>query len=162
MDLTAITLSITLIAASLFVGVIAAMLGVIQRVLNQLDFVTFTEVMQGIIQSGRSSLVIWSLLLVPILFAGFSLFLLQTEGKDLAFNWLTAGLLLFIIGPILVSRFGNEPYYDEVMGWRRDQAVSDWQRKRNRWFWLNVIRFSFGVLACIAMAVALTLSSPAW
>ncbi|MEO0562099.1 MAG: hypothetical protein AAF125_08295 [Chloroflexota bacterium] len=159
MSLTEITLMITLLTASFFVGVIAAMIGVIQRVLDDLDYPTYTRVMQEIITSGRQSIVIWSLLLIPTFSAGFALFLLRNATAEPTFARLIVGLALFIIGPILVSGYGNEPYYDDVMTWRTEQAVFVWKHKRRRWFWLNLVRFTIGALACVAMAVALVLSA---
>lgn len=161
MSLTEIVLIVTLVTASFFVGVISAMIGVIQRVLDKMDYATYTRVMQSIITSGRKSPVIWSLLLIPTFSSGLALFLLRNEAGEPTFVWLILGLVLFIIGPILVSRFGNEPYYDEVMTWHAEQPISGWQRKRRQWFWLNTIRFTIGALSCVAMSVALTLHSAA-
>lgn len=159
MSLIEIALIITLVTASFFVGVIAAMLSVIQRVLNNLDYATYTRIMQGIIIAGRKSPVIWTLLLLPTFSAGLALLLLRADTEEPTFIWLIVGLILFVAGPILVSRYFNEPYYDEVLAWHIDKAVAGWESKRYRWFQLNLLRFSIGTLACIALAVALTMSS---
>ncbi|GEM_PF-4210586 len=151
-----VLLIITLVTASFFVGIIAAMFGVIQHVLNQLDYATYTQMMQGIIESGRKSIVIWSLLLIPVASASIGLFILQYEMGTPTFKWLLIGLSLFILGPILVSRYYNEPYYNDLMGWSTDVPVNGWQHKRSRWFRLNLIRFTIGALACTAFALALS------
>ncbi|MEM8535149.1 MAG: anthrone oxygenase family protein, partial [Chloroflexota bacterium] len=140
---------------SLFVGIIAAMLGVIQRVLNQLDYATYTRIMQGIIVAGRTAPIIWILLLLPVGSAGLALFLLRDSVSGSVFIWMVLGLVLFVVGPILVSRFGNEPWYDKIMSWSAEQVVSDWERERMQWFKLNVARFVVGASACIAFAMAL-------
>ncbi|NOK59434.1 MAG: DUF1772 domain-containing protein [Chloroflexi bacterium AL-W] len=155
MSVIEITLMVTVVTASFFVGVIAAMLGVIQRVLNQLDYATYTQIMQGIIVAGRKSSIIWALLLIPLGSASLTLFLLSSSANASVFFWMVLGLVLFVVGPILVSRFGNEPWYDKIMIWRTDQPMADWERKRMHWFRLNVARFLIGALSCIAFAIAL-------
>lgn len=150
-----IVMGILIVTASMFVGVIAAMMGVIQVVLNQLDYAAYTRVMKGIIAAGRKSLIIWSLLLIPLGAAVVTLFLLRSETESAAFGWIAIGLVLFIAGPILVSRFGNEPWYDRIMGWSPDAPDANWKMERLRWFKLNVARFTIGALSCLAFAAAL-------
>ncbi len=150
-----IVMGILIVTASMFVGVIAAMMGVIQTVLNQLDYTTYTRVMKGIITAGRKSPIIWSLLLIPFSAAIVTLVLLRNEIGSTAFGWTTIGLVLFIAGPILVSRFGNEPWYDRIMGWSPDAPVDNWETERLRWFKLNLARFTIGVLSCLAFAAGM-------
>lgn len=155
MNTIEVVLMITVVTASLFVGITAAMLGVIQRVLNQLDYATYTRIMQGIIVAGRTAPIIWILLLLPVGSAGLALFLLRDSVNSSVFLWMVLGLVLFVIGPILVSRFGNEPWYDKIMAWNTEQVVSNWERERMQWFNLNIARFVIGVLACVTFAMAL-------
>lgn len=155
MNSTQIAMYVLVISASAFIGVIAAMMGVIQAVLNQLDYTTYTRVMKGIIVSGRKSLVIWLLLLIPVISAVIALVLLRNETESAAFGWTSIGLFFFVAGPILVSRFGNEPWYDRIMAWSDDKVVSGWENERPRWFKLNIARFTIGMIGCLAFAAAL-------
>ena len=51
MDFVAVLLIVAVVTSGFFVGIIVAMIGVIQTVLNGLDYATFTSVMQAIIVS---------------------------------------------------------------------------------------------------------------
>ncbi|MBZ0297489.1 MAG: hypothetical protein K8L99_33335 [Anaerolineae bacterium] len=150
-----IAMSILVVTASAFVGVIAAMVGVIQGVLNQLEYPSYIRVMKGIIVTGRKSPVVWGLLLIPVAAAAFVLFALRDEMDTPTFVWTGIGTILFIAGPVLVSRFGNEPWYDSIMLWQPGTPPVDWELRRMVWFRLNIARFTIGALACLAFAAAL-------
>jgi len=104
-----LVLGLAALGAGLFAGIIAAMVGVIQRMLNTLTAEAYTPVMQGIITSGRRSLVVWLCLLVPLLSGLLSLILLRNERGGAGFTLALSAYLVFIIGPIGISRQFNEP-----------------------------------------------------
>ncbi|MAU08898.1 MAG: hypothetical protein CL607_03685 [Anaerolineaceae bacterium] len=155
MDFVAVLLIVAVVTSGFFVGIIVAMIGVIQTVLNGLDYATFTSVMQAIIVSGRKSPFVWAFLLLPIIASMLALILLWDAMTEAPFFWTVVGLVLFVAGPLLVSRLFNEPYYDQVMTWKPDAEVPGWEQKRTQWFRLNLLRFSIGSLACVAFALAL-------
>ncbi|MEL7236929.1 MAG: hypothetical protein AAFV33_18915 [Chloroflexota bacterium] len=157
MDIIEVLLVITVVSSSLFVGIIAAMMGVIQRMLYQLDYATYTQVMQGIITSGRKAIVVWVLLLLPLLSAGIALVLLRDSIGTPTFIGAAVGVVLFVAGPVLVSRYANEPWYDRIMAWDKDTEVEGWREERMHWFHLNLLRFSIGCAGCGALAMALAL-----
>jgi uncharacterized membrane protein len=143
------------VGAGGFVGVICAMAGVIQWMLNGLPYNEYRLAMQGIIVQGRRSILIWIVLLVPLFAGGGALWTLWGQGQDTAF-WFTAlGMLIFFIGPVMGSRLLNEPWYDKVMQWQADYAPANWQRERMRWFSFNVVRLTTGLSGCVLLAAAL-------
>lgn len=149
MDMTQVALVVTTITAGGFAGIIAAMVGVIQRMLNGLGYREYTLAMQGIIVSGRRSMIVRALLLTPILAAVITLITLWGGVRQGPFVLTLLGLLAFIAGPLLVSRFFNEPWYDRVMAWSPDQSpASDWQHERMHWFRLNLARLLIGGAGC--------------
>jgi uncharacterized membrane protein len=67
-----------------------------------------------------------------------------------------SGLAFYVAGPLLVSRYLNEPWYDKIMRWSaHGDAVPGWQQQRSVWFRLNLVRFSTGALAFTSFVVAL-------
>lgn len=149
-----LVLGLSALGAGLFAGIIAAMVGVIQRMLNTLTAEAYTPVMQGIITSGRRSLVVWLCLLVPLLSGLLSLILLWNERGGAGFTLALSAYLMFIIGPIGISRQFNEPLYDHILRWSTEGIPTNWQFYRNRWFQFNLLRLLTALLACCLYLMA--------
>jgi uncharacterized membrane protein len=155
MDVIQVVLAIAAIAAGGFAGLIAAMVGVIQRMLNGLEYREYRLAMQGIIVSGRKSGVVLALMLTPILASAAALVMLWGQRAGPAFTLTAAGLAAFLLGPVLVSRRLCEPLYDHIMAWTADQAPEGWQQARMRWFNFNLARLGIGGAACALITLAL-------
>jgi uncharacterized membrane protein len=155
MSTAQLALVIAVVGSGAFVGIICAMVGIVQWMLNRLDYAAYRQAMQGIIIEGRRSPVVWTTLLVPLIAAVFGLSQLSAQDESLAFALTGAGLFFFITGPILVSRWLNEPWYDGVMGWSAELAPANWRAARMQWYRYNLLRMSIGVLGCGLFALAL-------
>jgi uncharacterized membrane protein len=149
-------LVVAAVASGLFTGLLMAMTTVVQGMLNQLVFATYAKVMQGIIVEGRKSFVVKLLLLVPIACAPVALYFLYDRDDVRATTaWVMGGLGLFFAGPLLVSRYLNEPWYDKIMAWNAEgDTVADWQSERSVWFRLNLLRLSLSGMAFVAFLLA--------
>lgn len=155
MSLSAGFLIVITLSVALFAGIIAAMASVIQPTLNRLDYRTFTLTMQGIIVSGRQSPTILILLTMPIGLTLFVLYAFWLDRQWLPFSATLLGFILFLTGGLLVSRYLNEPYYDQIMTWSPDNPAPNWQAARQRWFSLNLVRLTLSLLASLAYFTAL-------
>lgn len=62
----------------------------------------------------------------------------QRNHKVTFFMLLTASL--FLIGCILITRFGNKPIDDIVMGWTIDSIPANWTEMRDDWWFLHKAR----------------------
>lgn len=150
-----IVLIIATISSATFAGVIAAMAGVIQWMLNDLNYAGYRVAMQGIIWQGRRSPIIWILLLTPIVSSGVALYLLAAEANQTVFWLVITGAGLYLLGAILVSRILNEPFYDVVMQWEADTEPENWQKMRMKWFRYNILRLSISAISSISFSIAL-------
>jgi uncharacterized membrane protein len=153
-----IALIVAVLGAGGFVGVIAAMVGVIQWMLNGLEYREYLLAMRGIIISGRKSVVIWALLLIPLAASVFVLVMTWNDTDRTIFSLTVLALTTFFIGPVLVSRWFNEPWYEQVLAWSVEQSPANWQQSRMRWFYFNLLRLSIGAAACTLFTVALALA----
>ncbi len=149
-----IVLGLSALGAGLFTGIIAAMVGVIQRVLNTLSAEAYTPVMQGIIRSGRRSVLVWLCLLVPLFSGLIGVVLLWNERGSLSFMLALSAYVVFIIGPVGLSRLFNEPLYDRILRWSTEGIPANWQFYRNRWYQFNLLRLSTALVACCLYLIA--------
>lgn len=155
MDIIHIELIIAILASGGFAGIIAAMAGILQAVLNTLEYRDYTIVMQGIIISGRKALIVWAFLLAGLAAGAASVISLWGNMSLPAFLLALGGLIAFIVGPILVSRWLNEPWYDQVMAWSPSETRPGWQQSRMQWYWFNLARLLIALLSCLLFTLAL-------
>jgi uncharacterized membrane protein len=155
MSIIHIELVIAVVAAGGFAGIIAAMAGILQRTLNDLEYREYTIVMQGIITSGRKAVIVWTMLLAGLGAGAASVISLWGDLSSPAFLLALGGLIAFIVGPILVSRWLNEPWYDQVMAWTPGEIRLGWQQARMQWYWFNLARLLIALLSCLLFTLAL-------
>lgn len=153
-----ILLIIAVVSASAFVGIICAMAGVIQWMLNGLGYAEYRLAMQGIIVQGRKSVAVWLLLLTPITASAIAVWLLVQQGASPVLGLTAAGLTTYIAGAVLTSRFLNEPWYDRVMCWTPGHEPSNWQQARMQWFYFNLVRLGIGGVGSVPLAIALAIA----
>ncbi|BAY08798.1 DUF1772 domain-containing protein [Calothrix sp. NIES-2098] len=140
MPLVYFTLSIATISTGLFTGLLLTMLFIFQPLLNQLSATEYAELMQRFLKVARRSPLNITLMLVSLLAPIPALVGIYQSANWLAFGLISIGIVIFFIGMFLVSRFFNEPLYDQIMGWSANNPPPDWEAARKQWHILNLVR----------------------
>ncbi|HAG83154.1 MAG TPA: DUF1772 domain-containing protein [Cyanobacteria bacterium UBA12227] len=134
------TLVIATISTGLFTGLLLTMLFIFQPLLNQLSATEYAELMQRFLKVARRSPLNITLMLVSIFAPIPALFGFYLSSNWLAFGLVSIGIIIFFVGMFLVSRFFNEPLYDQILGWTATIPPADWQTSRQQWHVLNQVR----------------------
>ncbi|HAX78877.1 MAG TPA: DUF1772 domain-containing protein [Cyanobacteria bacterium UBA11372] len=140
MSLVRIALDIAIISTGLFTGLLLTMLFIFQPVLDQLSATEYAELMQRFLKVARRSPLNIALMFVSLLAPIPTLFSFYQSSNWLAFGSVLIGVTIFFIGMFLVSRFFNEPLYDQILGWTIQALPTNWQTARQQWHFLNLIR----------------------
>lgn len=135
-----IILIIAAISTGLFTGLLMTILAFFQKVLKDLTASEFTLVMQRFLGTVRTHPLHYGLVITSLLTPVAALVLLRGSAGGPAFILTLLGLVAFVAGPVLVSRFSVEPLYDVFLGWNADSPPQEWREARDRYFRLNVIR----------------------
>lgn len=96
---------------------------------------TYVEQQQNMLQSLRVLMVVLVFLatIITIIAA-----LVERKNKS---RGIVLGLAsLFLIGCIVITRFGNKPIDDIVLTWTSESIPSNWQELRDRWWSLHIAR----------------------
>jgi len=156
MSLTHIALDLAIISTGLFTGLLLTMLWIFQPMLNQLSATEYAEWMQRFLNVARRSplniALMFSSLLAPIP----ALFSFYQAANWLAFGQVLTGAMIFFIGMFLVSRFFNEPLYDEILGLDMQEPAQHWQTLRHKWYVSNLIRVCASGTALLLFLVTLS------
>uniref|UniRef100_B8HZC1 DUF1772 domain-containing protein n=1 Tax=Cyanothece sp. (strain PCC 7425 / ATCC 29141) TaxID=395961 RepID=B8HZC1_CYAP4 len=140
MSLAHIALDIAIISTGLFTGLLLTMLWIFQPMLDQLSATEYAEWMQRFLDVARRSPLNIALMFISLLAPIPALFSFYQTANWLAFGQVLIGVITFFIGMFLVSRWFNEPLYDQILGWITEQPPTNWQMARQRWHSLNLIR----------------------
>lgn len=140
MSLVHIALDIAIISTGLFTGLLLTMMFIFQPVLNQLSATEYAEQMQRFLQVARRAPLNIILMCTSLLAPIPTLFGFYQSSNWLAFGQVLCGVTIFFIGMFLVSRFFNEPLYDEISSWSIKEPPVNWQTTRQKWHFLNLIR----------------------
>jgi uncharacterized membrane protein len=140
MFLVQIPLGIAIISTGLFTGLVLTMLFIFQPLLNQLSATEYAELMQRFLKVARRAPLNIALMIISIFAPIPALFGLYQSSNWLAFGLVSIGLTIFFVGMFLVSRFFNEPLYDQILGWTVQTPPPDWQAARQQWQFLNLVR----------------------
>lgn len=157
MSLVHIMLSIATISTGLFTGLLLTMLFIFQPLLNQLSATEYAELMQRFLKVARRSPLNIMLMIVSLLAPIPALFGIYQSLNWLAFGFVSIGIIIFFIGMFLVSRFYNEPLYDEIMGWSAKTPPADWETARQQWYILNLVRVCASGTAFIIFLITINL-----
>lgn len=130
------TPSTLLIVAALSTGLLMTILAFLQRALKGLSAPEFTVVMRIFLGVVRTHPLNYGLVTVSVL----ALVALRGSAGDPAFVFVLAGLVAFVAGPALVSRFSAEPIYDVFLSWRSESPPEDRREARDRYFRINAVR----------------------
>lgn len=104
---------------------------------------TYIEQQQNMLQSLKGLLV--ALVIITTLITILSAFLQKISNSTFISLLIATG---FLIGCILITRFGNKPIDDLVITWTKDSIPSNWTEFRDKWW-------SFHILRSIAEIIAL-------
>ncbi|HBB35537.1 MAG TPA: DUF1772 domain-containing protein [Cyanobacteria bacterium UBA8803] len=140
MCLFPIPLGIATISTGLFTGLLLTMLLIFQPILNQLSATEYVEVMQRFLSVARRSPLNVTLMVTSILAPLPTLFGFYQSSNWLGFRLASMGITIFFVGMFLVSRFLNEPLYDQILGWTSKTLPIDWQAVLQQWYILNIVR----------------------
>ncbi|WNG39625.1 hypothetical protein F0U61_42600 [Archangium violaceum] len=157
MDDFSLALALGVLASGLFSGILAAVLFLLQRVLKGLDARDFTRVMQGFLPLARKAPINLILTLASVLAPAAALLLGREDAGRLTWVLTLAGMLVFLAGPFLLSRYAAEPLYDVILGWGVQSPPADWRVVRERYFRINRLRTASSWLAFLLLVLALTL-----
>lgn len=110
------TARVLLVVAGLFTGLLMTILAFFQRALKDLTAPEFALVMQRFLGAVRTHPLHYGLVLTSMLAPGAALVLLRGSAGDPAFILVLVGLVAFVAGAVIVSRFSVEPVYDVLAG----------------------------------------------
>lgn len=140
MLLAHVALDIATISTGLFTGLLLTMLCIFQPVLNQLAAIEYAELMQRFLNVARRSPLNIALMFTSLLAPIPTLFSFYQSSNWLAFGAVLIGVTIFFIGMFLISRFFNEPLYDQILSWTIKELPTNWETTRQQWYVLNLIR----------------------
>jgi len=152
-----LALLIGVLTTGLFSGLMAAVVFLFQKILKGLTGQEFTQVMQRFLPWGRTAPVNHILVLVSVLAPALALVLGHDDVGGLAFLLTLAGMLVFLAGVLLLSRFGVERVYDTIMGWKAQAPPAEWSQVRERYFRINRLRIASSWVAFLLLLTALAL-----
>jgi uncharacterized membrane protein len=152
-----IILIIAAISTGLFTGLLMTILAFFQKVLKDLTASEFTLVMQRFLGTVRTHPLHYGLVITSLLAPIAALVLLGGSAGSLTFVLVLVGLISFVAGPVLVSRYLVEPIYDVFSSWETESPPENWRETRDRYFRLNVIRGLGSGTAFVLFLVSLSL-----
>jgi uncharacterized membrane protein len=103
---------------------------------------TYIEQQQNMLQSLRTLLV--SLVIIATLITILSAYLHRTNKSTFVSLLISAG---FLIGCILITRFGNKPIDDVIITWTKDSIPNNWTELRDNWWSFHILRTIAEILA---------------
>ena len=156
MSLAQVALDIAIISTGLFTGLLLTMLWIFQPMLNQLSATEYAEWMQRFLKVARRSPLNIALMFTSLLAPIPALFSFYQAANWLAFGLVLIGVVIFFIGMFLVSRFFNEPVYDEILGLNVQEPSQNWQTLRQKWYVSNLIRVCASGTAFLLFLVTLS------
>ena len=135
-----ILLVVAALSSGLFTGLLMTLIAFFHKGLRDLPAPHFALVMQRFLGVVRTHPLHYGLVVTSVLAPAAALVLLRGSAGGPAFILTLLGLVAFVAGPVLVSRFSVEPLYDVFLGWNADSPPEDWRKARDRYFRLNVLR----------------------
>ena len=153
-----IILIIAAISTGLFTGLLMTILACFQKLLKDLTASEFSLVMQRFLGTVRTHPLHYGLVITSPLAPIAALVLLGGSAGSLTFVLVLVGLISFVAGPVLVSRYLVEPIYDVFSSWETESPPAEnWRETRDRYFRLNVIRGLGSGTAFVLFLVSLSL-----
>jgi uncharacterized membrane protein len=135
-----ILLVVAALSSGLITGLLMTLIVFFHKGLRDLPAPHFALVMQRFLGVVRTHPLHYGLVITSLLTPVAALVLLRGSAGGPAFILTLLGLVAFVAGPVLVSRFSVEPLYDVFLGWNADSPPEVWRESRDRYFRLNVIR----------------------
>jgi uncharacterized membrane protein len=160
MTLTHVLLGVTAVTTGLFTGLLMTILFFFQRALKDLSGPEFALVMQRFLGIVRTHPLNCIMVIVSGTAPIVALVTMRDNPGSPAFVFALLGSLAFWCGSILPSRFSAEPIYDVFLSWEADAPPKDWQRSREKYFRLNVIRGLGSGVAFVCFVVSLAVLAP--
>lgn len=154
-----LVLALCSLLTGLMAGFLLAMSSVVQSMLDDLDGPGYTSVMQSIIVHGRASIAVKVLLLTPIVLALIALILAVIDQQIITAAFTVIALVIWLAGPLMISRQRAEPLYDRIMSWRDNTPPDDWTQYRTGWQQINRLRTATALFACIIFSFATYLTT---
>jgi uncharacterized membrane protein len=135
-----IALAVAALSTGLFTGLLMTLLAFFHRALRDLSGPEFALVMRRFLGIVRTHPLNYGLVGTSIVAPVVALLSLRGSGEGPAFALAFAGLVAFVSGPVLVSRFAAEPIYDVFLSWKAGSPPENWRAARDRYFRLNQVR----------------------
>lgn len=133
-----------LIASVVFAGVWSGLLAMLTTILHpmlaRMDGAGFERFLQQFLPIARTAPINLITVLGMVIAPAVALIALLDDPGRAPFILAAVGLALTVAGPLLVSRYGSEPNYDEMLAWDPGAMPSTWEEGRDRYFELNWIR----------------------
>lgn len=144
--------TIARVAALVITGLVAGSVFGIWRGydLAQYSPSAFLEVHQGAVRGLNTLLPVLGIV-ATVLVIGLTIWL-RRDRRTLVLL-IAAALLLAVSG--LVTRLGNQPINDLVMGWTVDTLPANWESIRDTWQSLHLVRVVTSIAALATLAAAL-------
>ncbi len=157
MTLTHAFLDVAVVSTGLFTGLLMTVLFFFQRALKDLSGPEFALVMQHFLRITRTHPLNYIMVIASGTAPIVALVMMHGNPVSLAFVTTLLGLLAFWCGSILPSHFIAQPLYGVFLRWETDTPPKDWQRARDRYFHLNVVRGLGSAVAFVCFAIAVGL-----
>lgn len=143
---------VIVLPAAIFSGIVLFLASVLRRTFSHLTEAEFYAVFAQIIQYGRRSILINSLVLIPLL--ALIIYVMTIGIKDSLF---IAGASLYVVGSFVLSRLLNEPNYTKLLSGNgtNTAAISILRDKLNRG---NVARAVLSTAGVLVMGLSLILN----
>lgn len=148
--MTAMTLQVLIATlACLFAGIVLFLASVLKQTFDAITEAEYYAVFTQIIKYGRASILINTIVLLPLILLIVYLFLFGLE--DLLF---IAGVVIYIIGSFVLSRAINEPMYTQLLA-QPQEAYDEIARLRTRLNYGNTIRAVVSTAGVLCMGISL-------
>jgi uncharacterized membrane protein len=149
-----VVLGVGVVSTGLFAGLLMTILVFFQRALKDLPASEFAVVMQRFLGVARAHPLHYGLVITSVLVPVVSLVMLRGSAGSPTFVLILIGLITFVVGPVLVSRYFAEPVYDVFLSWDTERPPDGWEEARDRYFRINAIRGLGSGMAFVCFVIA--------
>ena len=152
-----IALAVAALSTGLFTGLLMTLVAYFHKALRDLSGPEFALVMRRFLGVVRTHPLNYGLVGTSVVAPVVALLSLRGSDEGVAFALVFAGLVAFVAGPVLVSRFAAEPIYDVFLSWKTGSPPQNWRAARDRYFRINQARLLGSATAFVLFLAGLAL-----
>ncbi|MBI9049921.1 MAG: hypothetical protein JEZ00_10900 [Anaerolineaceae bacterium] len=146
--------SFAFVSIGLFSGIMLTLIAILQKQWNKMVGIEYLVYFKGFLQVAKGNIIV-SVLTFTSFLLPFGIAIFGTKFINVNSALLFASGLIFFAGCFLVTVFQNLPIYDEVVNWNEISEKENWVAIREKFFYLNIIRFFSSLISLLVLSMSL-------